>query len=103
MRPSRRRGYSTAIGSFTFSTSSLLSQTSSTETILRADARVRIVGEGAADAGTLLDRHLVAVVDQLERARGRERDAVLVRLDLLGDADPHGGGSLPAQQDRRDG
>ena len=32
---------------------------------------------------------LVAVVDELAHARRRERDAVLVGLDLRGDADPH--------------
>ena len=55
----------------------------------RADALVVGVGERAADAGALLDRDVVPAVDQLERAGGRQRDAVLVRLDLLGDADPH--------------
>ena len=56
----------------------------------RADRLVGGVGEGAAVAGAGLDDHLVAALDELERARGRQRDAVLVRLDLLGDADPHG-------------
>ena len=32
----------------------------------------------------------MAALDELARAGGRERDAVLLRLDLLGDADPHG-------------
>ena len=67
----------------------------------RADALVVGVRERAADAGARLDRDLVAVVDQLERAGRRQRDAVLVGLDLLGDADPHAGGSL--QPGRRSG
>ena len=70
---------------------------------LRADALVGRVGERAARARAGLDRHLVAAVDQLERAGRRQRDPVLVGLDLLGDADPHGGGSLPATQGRGDG
>jgi len=36
----------------------------------------------------------VAAVDQLARARGRQRDAVLLRLDLLRDADAHGARTL---------
>src|SRR5262249_52991195 len=57
-----------------------------------SDTLVGGVGERAADARAALDPHLLAVVDQLERARGRQGDAVLVRLDLRGDADPHGAG-----------
>lgn len=43
----------------------------------------------------VLHEHLVAGVDQLARARGRQRDAVLVRLDLGGDADSHRTNSRP--------
>ena len=32
----------------------------------------------------------MAALDELERAGGRQRDAVLLRLDLPGDPDPHG-------------
>ena len=46
------------------------------------------------DAGARLDDDLVAVVDELLRARRGQRDPVFVRLDLLGDADPHGGATL---------
>ncbi len=63
----------------------------------RADRRVLVVREGAADAGAGLDEHVVALLDELERARGRQRDAVLVGLDLLGDADLHGAGTLPCE------
>ena len=101
--PSRSRAYSGAIGSFTFSTRSERSHTSSTEVICAPTRVVRLVGERAADTGARLDRDLVTGVDQLERARGRQRDAVLVGLDLLGDADPHGGASLddcPSQESR---
>src|SRR5439155_19681458 len=58
----------------------------------RADALVLRVGECAADAGALLDRDVVAAVEQLERAGRRERNAVLVRLDLLRDTDLHAAG-----------
>ena len=45
-------------------------------------------------ARSCLDRHLVAVRDQLECARRCQRDAVLVGLDLLDDPDLHGARSL---------
>ena len=49
---------------------------------------LRVLDRGAlARAG--LDEHLVAVLDQLAHPGGGERDAVLVRLDLGGDADLH--------------
>ena len=47
------------------------------------------VGDRAALAGARLDQDLVAALDQLARARGRQRDAVLVGLDLGRDADLH--------------
>ena len=46
------------------------------------------------DAAACLDDDLVAPSRQLEHAGGGERDAVLVRLDLLRDADPHCGATL---------
>ena len=55
----------------------------------RSDRLVRRVRKRAALSGAGLDGHLMAVLDQLERPRRRERDAVLVRLDLPGDADLH--------------
>ena len=39
--------------------------------------------------GVRLDDDLVAEPHELARARGRQRDAVLLGLDLLGDADAH--------------
>ena len=89
-RPSRSRGYSGAIGSLTLSSSSASPQTSSTRRDARADRGVRVVGERAALARAALDEHLVAVLDELARARRGQRDAVLVGLDLLDDADLHG-------------
>ncbi len=56
----------------------------------RACALVGVVRERAPGAGTRLDEHLVAAKDELARTGRRERDAVLLRLDLLGDTDPHG-------------
>ena len=57
-----------------------------------ADGLVFLVRERAADAGSGLHEHLVAALHELERPGRRQGDAVLVRLDLLGDADSHGGG-----------
>ena len=56
----------------------------------RADGLVGGVGEGAAFTRALFDEDVMALLRQLPSARGRESDAVLVRLDFLGDADPHG-------------
>ena len=87
--PSRRRGYSAAIGSFTLSSSSGLRPDVVDGDDARAGALVVGVGERAAVAGRRLDEHLVALLHELARARRRQRDAVLVGLDLLGDADAH--------------
>ena len=87
--PSRRRGYSAGIGSFTLSTSSDSPQTSSTEPSRAPTASYCVVRERAAVAGARLDEHLVPALDELARARRRQRDAVLVGLDLLDDADLH--------------
>ena len=65
-------------------------KTSSTDAIRRADRLVRRVRERAALPGPGLDDHLVPAPDELARARRCQRDAVLVGLDLLGDADLHG-------------
>src|SRR5204862_3651 len=48
-----------------------------------------VVVERAAAAGAGLDEHFVAALDELTRTRRGERDAVLVRLDLLDDANLH--------------
>ena len=48
------------------------------------------VGELAPRAGAGLDDDLVAALDELARPGRRQRDAVLLGLDLLGDADAHG-------------
>jgi hypothetical protein len=56
-----------------------------------ADRAVGVVREGAALAGARLDDHVVPALNKLPRARGRQRDAVLVGLDLLDDSDLHGG------------
>ena len=61
----------------------------------RTHRGVRLVRKPGANARRLLDDHLVAALHELERARRRQRDAVLVGLDLFGDADPHGGGTIP--------
>ena len=45
--------------------------------------------ELAAQAGVRLDHDLVAAPHELARARRRQCDAVLLGLDLLGDADAH--------------
>ena len=89
--PSRSRGYSAGSGSLTLSTSSELAQTSLDG--LRAVAPIASYwasGNELPSPAPRLDHHLVAVPDELARARGRQRDAVLVGLDLLGDTDLHG-------------
>ena len=64
----------------------------------RADRGVGVVGEARADAGVLLDGDLVAALHELERAGGREGDAILALLDLPGNSDPHRGRTI---QERR--
>ena len=60
----------------------------------RADRDVGVVGEARPDAGVLLDGDLVAALNELERACGRESDAILALLDLSGDSDPHRGRTI---------
>src|SRR4029079_3028477 len=57
----------------------------------RSGRLVRVVGERAPHTRARLDGDLVPALHELARARGRQCDAVLVRLDLFGDADLHGG------------
>ena len=47
------------------------------------------VRELAAGSGTGLDDDFVAVLDELARPGGGQRDSILLGLDLLGDADAH--------------
>ena len=54
------------------------------------------VGDGRADARAGLDEDLVARADKLVHTRWRDRDPVLVVLDLFGDAHLHGCTSLLA-------
>ena len=56
---------------------------------------VLLVGELAAGASTGLDDDIVPALDQLARTCGRQRDPVLLRLDLLRDADAHGAETIP--------
>ena len=51
---------------------------------------VRRVGERAPLAGTSLDDDVMTPLPEFTRARRRERDAVLVRLDLPCNTDLHG-------------
>src|SRR6185503_12468709 len=55
----------------------------------RAGVRVRLVGDAAAEPGALLHHHLVAALHQRVHDGGDQADAILVVLDLFGDADPH--------------
>src|SRR4051795_9537391 len=64
------------------------------------DAFVSGVRECASDAGAGLDENVVAVPGQLEGTGRRERDAVLVRLDLLRNANPHSGRTLYPRDSR---
>jgi len=56
----------------------------------RAGGAIGLVGEADAVAGARLDHDLLAVMDQFPNRARHQADPVLVRLDLLGDADPHG-------------
>jgi hypothetical protein len=44
----------------------------------------------------------MTTLEQLTRACRRERDAVFVGLDLAGDADLHGGGTIAADRESQD-
>ena len=57
---------------------------------LRADRRVVLVGEAAAEPGARLDEHRVPGADERLRAGRHEGDAILVRLDFFRNADLHG-------------
>ena len=67
-----------------------VSQTSSTDTIRAPTRSYASSGNAEPTPAPVSIDDLVPGADQLERAGRRQRDAVLVRLDLLGDADPHG-------------
>ena len=89
--PSRIRWYSASTGSLTLRIRSPVPQTSSAVSrIVAPGGDVVLVGDGGADAGVLLDEDLVAVRDELVHAGRRDGHAVLVVLDLAGDADLHG-------------
>ena len=90
MRPSRRRPNSAAEGLL-----DLQHEVGAAPHVVdrpdpRADGFVGRVGKRAAFPRALLDDDLVALLRQLARARGGQGHAVLVGLDLLGDADLHG-------------
>ena len=59
---------------------------------LRSDRSVRGIGQSAPDTGARLDEDVVSPFDELARSGRGERDAMLVRLDLRHDPDPHRGG-----------
>ena len=96
--PSRSRGYSAAIGSFTLSSRSDARPDVVDGRDRRARALVGLVRERAPDPRSRLDDHVVAALDELARAGRSQRDPVLLWLDLLGDADPHGRGNLAGLQ-----
>ena len=90
VRPSRSRGYSDAIGSLTLSSRSARAQTSSTEAIVAPARSYASSGNALPTPAPVSTSDLVAALDELARTGRRQRDAVLLRLDLLGDTDPHG-------------
>src|SRR5207244_3664351 len=57
----------------------------------RSYGLVRVVGKRAAVSRAALDEDVVTALDELACTGRRERDAVLVRLDFLDDADLHRG------------
>ena len=88
--PRRSISTSPGCGSFTFSTISASAKTVSAAATTRAPCDGEFgVGDRAALAGAGLDQDLVAVVDHFPHPGGRDRDPVLVRLDLRGDAYLH--------------
>ena len=99
--PSRSRGYSASIGSFTLSSSSADAQTSSTSAMRAPTAVYASSANPDPSPALALDDDLVAALDELERAGRRQRDAVLLRLDLLRDPDPHGARDDSAPPERR--
>ena len=54
-----------------------------------AGGDVLLIADGRADAGTGLDEDLMTMAHELEHASRGNRDAVLVVLHFLGDADLH--------------
>ena len=54
-----------------------------------AGGAIGIIGNADASGGVALDRHLVAVDGEFANTGRRKPNTVLVRLDLLGNADPH--------------
>ena len=86
----RRRWYSSAIGSLTFSSRSAAAQTSSAVGRICAPAATyspSVIEEPT--PASSLDDDLVAVAHQLVHAGGGDGHPELVVLDLAGDADLH--------------
>ena len=83
---------SAASGSFTFTINSAFAKMSSAFAAdLGAGGFVVVVGDASALPRARLDHHAMALGGELAYRRGHEPDAVLVVLDLLGNADEHGG------------
>jgi hypothetical protein len=57
----------------------------------RARRNIFVVAKTRADACGGLHQHLVTALDQFRHGGGREPDPKFVVLDLLGNADQHGG------------
>ena len=88
--PCFMRFHSTLIGSFTFMIISASAHVASASgAIVAARLHVEIVREAAPLARALLDEHRVASRDERLASGRDERHAILVRLDLLRDADTH--------------
>ena len=88
--PARMCGHSSGSGSFTFTIMSARCQTSGVGgDDLGAVGGVLLVGDAAAGPGAALDEHLVPGPGQFLDAGRHHRHAVLVRLDLLRNADDH--------------
>ena len=93
--PGRSIATSAGCGSLTLSTISASAKTAAASASDAGALRLEVgVGDRAALAGPGLDQHLVAVFGQLAHAGRRDRDPVLVGLDLAGNADLHATSSL---------
>ena len=93
--PSRSRGYSAGERLLHLEQRARTSpQTSSTDAIRAPTASYAASGNALPSPAPASTSTSWPRSDELARAGGRQRDAVLVGLDLLGDADPHGAQTL---------
>ena len=95
--PGRSRATSTGCGSLTLTTMSAPANTASASATIVAPCVGEVgVGDRGAGAGAGLDEHGVAAGSELAHARRGQPDAVLVDLDLCGNANDGHGRVIPS-------